>query len=1108
MELPTQEILYKLELIDAKITKIQDEIKEIRKMKQNEEKMRQNEEKEEGKEEEKEEEKMKKDDQVARKRRGIDNSDTLTSELNKTQLTELRPSRLILDHLMLVNDSKPHKETEIYLFDYHANFLVIDDSFLPYNGVYFDRSLTTTRFPEFVSLPFILSDLPILDTSFKSTLLYINTYEWFEHTHAYIITRDNMVHQVRSLIYDSSVDISSSEYVNVVFEPTGISLDEFVTISKKNKNVLINLQCNTSSMYRDSHRQTLLLLLIRSLLYLKAKDYLVDNQNETTHDAEVFRLGKELSRITQSTITVTGLKLPSLIEGLSLAEVTYKMHDFTSNVSGLILNRLFPNNSYLIRHQQPVFNEVSKKLSQQYLRKSLEVGVDVQGLLGSRERQIKVFGIIGIEVDLRGKDDAFLLDGLNTDEEKSFKSYQELLDSIRSSELSYPVKIPLVHLLSKQEDDERILKIYASDFLKKETRGRGSSYEASFTEEFHPSKIRLLSNCYLFEKETVRRFIDIFYSYPQMLPYSTEFEVEYDIDIIKTMYVITSSDESGNERVLGDDTKRYKGRLSIIELNLEEGVTIPVIRLRVELERNSEDLLVQRYYQYQIHNLKKPLRHFNDDTLATILKSATFLDFEWDYTTSLGERWEREIELGISFRVSRQSILPILSVPDGFSTWTRQYDLDYRQLIEAISSLLYRSGVHETEIYGIKRLLSDTTKLVNHLVTAVNDLEKAFNNLTTNLQQSMSVPWWKKALQGLAMVGGLAGSIVFPFAMPMAIALIAGSTVVQVGLMFADGDYLAGGVQLAGVLIGLGTGYYSFRRAHATSYKVADLSKLRLQEPDPTIPGIEHRQTDGMWIEVKPLNVINNKMSNVGKYLINNGKGLLNTLLKFENAPVHARIRSQTTRVVDGRTTRITIVTGVSDGMPHLSHRNARPGMFEIREVYKNGQFTNGWNARNLPDGRTFHELPQSIKGLILEGMHTNKAYNRVVQNWETMSNGAKVRVLNNAQDYIKMSQTSYAQIAKSKIPISFDETLVRSVSGVFAKHTGVYELLGLTGPSGPNNCQTYANELRDFFAKGALRKSKLESTSFLNELMGAFDKSMEFSHLYVPAFSKTTITA
>nr|QYW05783.1 MAG: VP3 [Reoviridae sp.] len=370
----------------------------------------------------------------------------------------------------------------------------------------------------------------------------------------------------------------------------------------------------------------------------------------------------------------------------------------------------------------------------------------------------------------------------------------------------------------------------------------------------------------------------------------------------------------------------------------------------------------------------------------------------------------------------------------------------------------------------------------------------------------MSVPWWKKALQGLAMVGGLAGNIVFPFAMPIAIALIAGSTAVQVGLMFADGDYFAGGIQLAGVLIGLGTGYYGFRKANAASYKITDLSKIRIQEPDLTIPGIEHRETDGMWIEVKPLNVVNNKMSSVGKYLINNGKGVLSALLKFENAPVHARIKSQTTRVVNGRTTRITIVTGVSDGMPYLSHRNARPGIFEIQEVYKNGEFVNGWNARNVPKGGTFQDLPQSVKGLILEGVQTNKDYNRIVHNWETMGNAAKARVLNGAQDYIRLSQTSYVEMIKSRIPISFDETLVRGVSTVFAKHTGVYELLGLSGPSGPNNCQTYANELRDFFAKGALRKSKLESTSFLNELMGAFDNSVEFSHLYVPAFSKRTL--
>nr|QYW05791.1 MAG: VP3 [Reoviridae sp.] len=960
-----------------------------------------------------------------------------------------------------------------------------------------------SNFHEIISLPFLLSDVPVVDMTFRNTSLQIDSHEWFEETHAYVITRDNMVHQVRNIRYNSDLKSRVESQIHVTLEPTTLSLDDFIELSQTNQYVLVNIQCNTSSIYKESQQDTLLLLLMRSLLYLKAKDYLFDDQEMATRNLEMIRIEKEMSKLTQSTITVCGLELPSFIENLSLAEVTYKLHDFTDSVSGLILNQLFPGNSYVIRHQQPVFNEVSKRLSYQYLKRSLEIGVHVQSLFGSRERQIKVFGIIGTEIDLRDKSDAFSVSNLDLENEKNFKTYQELLDTAQALNCIYPTRIPLVHLMGVQQEEEQSIVLYADEFRKMDTRENGNSYRAELLSDFRLTGIRLLSNCYLFEKGAVRRFIDIFYSYPQMLPYSTEFEVEYDIEIIKSTYTMVSSEVFKEAKVLGDDTKYYQGKLSIVELHLEEGVIIPAIRLRVELERNLEDLLVQRYYQYQIHNFREPIKFLSDEILSLILQTATFLDFKWDYTNLGGQRWEREVELGVSFRVSKQSLLPILSVPDGFSAWTRQYDLDYRQLIEAISSLLYRSGIHETEIYRIKKLLSDTTTLINHLVTAVNDLEKAFNNLTTTLSKSMSVPWWKKALQGLVMVGGLAGSIVFPFAMPMAIALIAGSTVIQVGLMFAEGDYFAGGVQLAGVLIGLGTGYYGFRKANVTSYKIADLDKIRIQEPDVNVPGIEHRNTDGMWIEVKPLNVVNNKMSSLGKYLINNHKGVLNTLLKFENAPVHARIKSQTTRVNNGRTVRTTIVTGVSDGMPYLSHRNARPGIFEIHEVYKNGEFVNGWSARNLPSGRTFQELPQSIKGLILEGVQTNKAYHRIVQNWETMGNATKARVLNGAQDYIRLSQASYVPVGKSKIPISFDETLVRGVSSVFAKHTGVYELLGLSGPSGPNNCQTYANEVRDFFAKGALRKSKLESTSFLNELMGAFDNSVEFSHLYVPAFSR-----
>lgn len=970
----------------------------------------------------------------------------------------------------------------------------MDSSFLPYRGLYLN-DVSTLNDTDYIALPFLLTDYPIFDMTFQSTSLYINEHEWFEKLHAYVITKDKMIQQVRSIEYKSSnVFVPQNRRVDVVLEPITVSLEEMLIVGRGKGIPILNVQCNMLALKKDAHEQTLLMLLLRVFLYSKAKDYLLDNQHDINRNHELIEVSKHLTRLEQSTMMINGLRLPTESFKLSLSEMGFALHDLGDDRFALALSSIFHERVNYLQGNRIDAAKVTHVLSEACLHYSTDLDVEILSPMSSKMRKIRVFGLLVTEFDLSVGQN--VLHFIKPKASERVRSYKKLLQAAQQADPMYNEDFHLVEFSNKLGETSHLHDV---DF---NIRKDDDNFRAQLPKDFIATNMKLAGGYYTFPPDTISRFIDLFFIYPQMLPYSTELNREYQIGITKNE--IVRVDGYGFESLIDsiEPERICNGRFTMVELNLEDGSTVSALRLRISLETNDDQMLVERYHHYSLNDSYE-LKVIDSSILDDCLNNATLIEHGWNFYTYDGEPWARDVKLEITCHGIIPVVLPILTIPDGFTTWTQQYDLEYQQTVNVISSLIYRSSVHDVDIYEVKRLLEDVTNLVNHLVTAVNGLEKAFNNLQSKLHDSMKVPWWKKVLQGLVMVAGLAGTIVFPFSLPIAIGLISGSTIVQVGLMFADGDYLAGGIQLAGVLIGLGIGYYSFRKANSSSYPIVNLEEARVIAPNEQIPGIETQNTDGMWIEVKPLNILNNKMEDVGKFMIKNTKGLLRTLMKFDNAPVHARIKSQTTRVSEGKTVRTTIVTGVTDGMPYLSHVNPRPGIYELFEIFKDGKFINGWTKENVPVGGRFQDLGKSIQGLLIEGVGTDGEFQTLMRSWPHLAPDERAIAMNDAQDYIRKSQQMYTELPYSRIPISFDESLVRNVSNVFAKHTGIYELIGLGSPSGPNNCQTYSKELRDFFAKGALRQNKLNNTTFLNDLMDAFDSSVQFKHIYTPGLRK-----
>lgn len=1027
--------------------------------------------------------------QTFRSRRSV--SDVLTVE--KHQITDLRPSRLILDQLSSINEAKVYSHPRMTLSDYHTNFVVMEKSQLPYNGVFLDGHEADLK-SDFSALPFILSDVAILLSDFSSTVITINGTSWAEDVHAYLITSDLMIQQIRSL-HVSNLDDENSIYdLQVVYEPITTSLSEFLEIASEKGVPILNVQCNTTSIKKDRDCRTQLLLLVRTLLFSKAKDYLLDNQVELTREGQLVELTKHFTRLEQSTMMINGVRLSKQPYSLHLVDMAFANNDVGDDQFALSLRNFFPKEGTYLSGNKLDANKVTHVISQQYLNHSVPVEVDIIGPLDQKKRTMQGFGIIATEVEMSEARNIFFLTEPKAPEGQN--TYQDVLVSLESSEPKYGHPFHLIDLVT---EDEKRIELFANQFKR---RDKTDYFEYSLPEKVKITDAIVSGGFYRCPPKSIERFIDLFFAYPQMLPYSSELSQKYRVGMSVQVSIrsdgLAFKSDAGNvqEEVI------HTGVLTMVQLNVGEGMTISTLKLRIPLGANEEQVLATRKHRYY-NKYPKEIQVIDGETLDKFLRMTTLTNYGWDFHLYTGERWDREVQIDASFRGLEVSLIPILTVPDGFITWTQQYDLEFKEAVSVISALIYRSSVHEVEISQIKQALSDVARVVEHLVSAVNALGDAFNRLTKQLQKSSHVPWWKKVLQGIVMAAGLIGTIVFPFCLPVAIAFIAGSTVIQVGLMFADGDYIAGGVQLAGAVIGLGIGYYQARTTNASAYPVVNLEEARVLPPNELIPGIQERVSDGLWIEVKPLNILNNKMEDVGKFMIKNTKGLLRTLMKFDNAPVHARVRSQTTRVINGATVRTTIVTGVTDGMPYLSHVNPRPGTFELLEVYQNGEFVNGWTKRNVPVGSRFEDLGKSYQGLLIEGVSTDAEFQTLMNSWSHMDADERAIALNDAQTYIKKTQTMYTELPASRVPISFDETLIRNVSNVFAKHTGIYELIGLNAPSGPNNCQTYSKELRDFFAKGSLRKNKLNNTVFLNDLMDAFDSSIQFKHIYTPAFEK-----
>lgn len=1026
---------------------------------------------------------------IRRYRRDI--GSTMEEEMFSEEVN-LRPSRMILDDLQMLNESFSFKHPYVTIAYYQTQFKIINKVSDLKNVWNFQPSNLSNR--KTITLPYLLTEEPVIVPNGVSTKLMINDHPWLEKTHAYYITSDGAIQRVLTII-STQTSPKSPYLTEVLLDPLSIMFDDFLTQAKEKSITVLGLENDTNSLYKDGSETTIRNILLRSLLYIKARDYLLDNQAQEEKEDKVSELEKHLTRLQQSTVSINGIHISTNSYEVSLKEMTLMEGDVGDDDFALMCKWIFAETTAYVSGNRFNANKVATVLKNQYQNSQISIPVEMTSAFDSVDKNLVAFGVIVNEINASVGQNLYSMPGDLAP--STIIDYSEIL-STSLSPVPFEGQRILVEIRNEKGEIE---KYYDTDFHRSSA---SANFEANRQGDatVRITDMTLSAAAYHFPKGTINRFIDLFFLYPQMLPYSAQLTTDYAITMVQTL--TRRADDIAYVPLVRALTDRAEltGNLKNITVSLGDGLTVPALRLRIRLDSNTEDTFAIRRHHYQ-NIYPKDLAKLNKDLMDNFLRQTTLVAYDWVFYLKDGQPWDRDVEMHASFAGKEKLIVPILSIPEGFSAWTTSYDLEFIEMVSIINALIFRSSYTQMEISTIKTALSDVTTLVNHLVTAVNGLEKAFTDLTNQLQKSQDVPWWKKALQGLVMVAGIAGTLVFPFSLPIAIALIAGSTAIQVGLMFADGDYITGGVQLAGTLIAIGTGYYSFRKANSASYPVTNLKEAKALPIDPALPGASEVINDGLWIEVKPLKMLGPTVEGIGEALITSNKSVLRTLFKFENAPVHARVRSITTKEVEGRVFRSTVVTGVTDGMPYLSHINPRPGTYEMLEVYQNDGFVNGWEATNVPTGGTFDELPKSVQGLLIEGVGTDEEFKSLINTWKNMANDERAIALNDAQDYIRRTQTEYTELANSRVPLSFDDTLVKKVSNVFAKHAGIYELTGVTNPSGPNNCQTYAKEIRDFFAKGALRRNKMDNSSFRNDLMDAFDTSTQFSHVYKPAFIK-----
>nr|UFZ21077.1 MAG: hypothetical protein [Planococcus ficus-associated reovirus 1] len=541
-----------------------------------------------------------------------------------------------------------------------------------------------------------------------------------------------------------------------------------------------------------------------------------------------------------------------------------------------------------------------------------------------------------------------------------------------------------------------------------------------------------------------------------------------------------------------------------------ENLEFPALVGRSEIEHDVNDDKVYVFACYHFSIKDNTSYTFSENIeIANVVKdllvTAETVKFKWIFPGyNLGPQFVRDVTTRVKF--TQPFECNFLKLPYGFSNVKVYSELSNHDWYNIISGVILREQHILVDLGAIQDALQEITKVTSLLVQSVNNLQKQFQELQKHLAESSHVPWWKKVLSVLGQIGGLIGTILLPIAFPIGIGLLAASTLITTGLAFSEGDYWGGAIQVVGLVVGVGVGFYQFRKASNSSYTSAKLKAARVVEQDfPKEFDMRNRLSDGLWIEQRPLKFLGDKVESIGTKMVKTNSILNRTLLSLDAAPVHARVRSQTTKVVDGKVIRKTLVSGVTDGMPYISHSNPRPGIYQLLEEYDSvsNSFQNAWNKANVPTTNVFDEIPTSIKGMLLEG-NSGVGYNSLKTTWASATLDERAIFLNEAQNEIKSTvQGAYSEVPKSRIPISFDDSLVENVMGVFAKHTGLYELTGLTGSNGPNNCQTYAKEIRNFMANGAISTKKINNTAFINDLLLGIDSSFEFSTVYGPVLEK-----
>nr|QBA09479.1 hypothetical protein [Reoviridae sp. BF02/7/10] len=994
----------------------------------------------------------------------------------------------LFKHLETLNDSLINNFSIFTISKYTLTFILPDD--------YSDFEEYTFYYPEDevqygvkYLLPYILIDNNKSNDSQKNIVIKVGNEAWTEGYCLYYITKDEVICKVNS-ICGIPVESLPRYDVQVLKEGLSIKLQNLVATYRIFDSPLICFMIDYAALNFDSRTLVLQNVILRTLIYFKIEDYIRRQEELVQHHTETLELEKRLSRFENSSILIGGLMLDmNDVYQMSGRMTLITEYDVGETYDKILTHGLFKSDyTKFTTDNAEIRYSLEALLTRKFDYEAKKIRVKTVMNYIKEECLIKVIDLLVLNVDLS---QAALVHEpkLTYDSQKG-----DLFDSTITAKSSYDGRIPIYTFFHEGSSNE----VYADELMY-----NGNLWVYSFKDESEKSNtIGITAGSYLFPPNAVSTFFDVLFFHPRMLPYDTEITISHDIRLKITKFLDSNglSNTSFENKI---DVK--KAVFTNVIVHFLKGIKRPCIRMRIPLITNQTPVIGFRKQIY-VSESKFRTKSIRSDGIMKLINSSPMASQDWSFYTQKGERFSTYSYLQGEMVFVELIKIPLLLVPVGFRGWVREYDLEESEFHRVLHAIIYRVSEHQFEIIHIKKELTHVNLLITQLTKALNSMEIAFNDLVHNLKESSHVPWWKKVLSGVVSITGTIGMLLFPFCAPLAIGLIAGSTIGQLGLLFSEGDYVTGAVQLAGTVIGVGIGFYSFRKAQSHTFKVTDLSKIGFIEPKyPSTFKTPELEKNGLWVEVRPLKMGGKAIENIGSKLITKHTRVLKTLYALENAPVHARVKSQSTSVIDNKVYRTTIVTGVDDGIAYLSRINPRPGLYEMKEVYHpDTGFINGWDKHNVPTTNDFSKIGRNIQGLLLEGAGTDRNFHTLMRSWEHFTLERRARILNESQDYIRRTQSDYHELPQTRIPLNFDPTLVKNVSEVFAKHTGIYEITGFVNSSGPNNCQTYTRELRDFFAKGALRKSKLNNTSFLNDLMESFDQSMQFSHSYGKVLTRT----